>query len=1078
MEPRTIRVLLVDDSETEYALTRHLLSKARRTRYEVDWVPTYEAGLAEMAKACHDVYLVDHRLGRRNGLELLREVLARGCTTPIIILTGEGDIEIDLEFMRAGATDYLDKTQLSPVLLDRSLRYAIERKKTTDSLRELQQAVESMQVGIVISDLGGRTLYVNPALAMMHGYRAVELIDQDGAKLSAGPDRPLGGADSLRWVKGWKREGTRLRKDGTPFPAQLITDVVSDVNGQPIALITVCEDVSDRRRSEEALRDSEERYRTLVDTAPDIIFTMAPDGSLTWMNPAFEAITGWPREEWRGRGLGALLHADEREETLRACRDLVEKGGEPRKAERRILTAGGDSITIEYTITRQERDGKVVGLFGIGRDVTARVRARETLRKKELLLARAERIAHLGSWEWEVEPDRLTVSDEVYGILGLVSGSLGATLRGFLDHVHSDDRAALKALLDQRVATGEPFEGEFRVQQPDGTIRNVLVRGEASEEGRRGPARGLIGTLEDVTERRAAEQALRESEERYALAVRGANDGLWDWMLKQDRVYFSPRWKSMLGYTEDEVGDVPEEWFSRVHPDDLDRVKAKLEAHTTGRTPRFEDEHRVRHKDGSYLWVMSRGFAVLDSAGRAYRIAGAQTDVTDRRAYDPLTGLPNRALFLERLGYALARANRRSDYLFAVFFVDLDNFKQVNDRFGHLAGDQLLMYVSKKLESCVRPGDLVGRFGGDEFAILLEAIADVGDATRVAERILEEMALPVEVEGQNVSSPVSIGIALSSTGYGRAEDILRDADAAMYRAKTFGRGRYEVYDDAMRAHVVARAELEKELRAAMVRQEFRLHYQPIVDLTNGRLIGLEALLRWRHPRLGLLFPFDFIPVAEEIGLMMPLGYWVLREACRQTRNWQTQYPMSPPLIISVNISPRQFTDPDMVSEVERILKETDLDPRVLRLEVTESVIIDGADSVRGILARLRSLGVRLYIDDFGTGYASLSYLHRFSFDAVKIDRSFISGLVIEGESAAIVRSIATLAHSLGIDVIAEGIDTGEQLTALQDMFCQLGQGNYFSEAMDPELITPLLAGSAQRHPMAVFERHQRPEKGN
>jgi diguanylate cyclase (GGDEF)-like protein/PAS domain S-box-containing protein len=743
----------------------------------------------------------------------------------------------------------------------------------------------------------------------------------------------------------------------------------------------------------------------------------------------------------------------------------------------RVLTRSGAWLTVEYTATRQRRDGQSVAVFGIARDITARKRAEDALRKKELLLARAEAIAHLGSWEWDVLEDRLAGSDELYRILDVSADDLSPTLRGFLDRVHPEDRATVRAAIERSVEAQEGFELEHRIERPDGSLRIVLARGEVTSDAT-GRAGSLVGTLEDITDRRAAEQALRDSEERYALAVRGANDGLWDWMLKSDRVYFSPRWKSMLGYTEDEVGESPEEWFSRIHPDDLDRVRTKLDAHTEGRTPRFEDEHRVRHKDGGYLWVMSRGFAVLDTAGRAYRIAGAQTDVTDRRSYDPLTGMPNRALFLERLGYALARASRRGDYVFAVLFVDLDQFKQVNDRFGHLAGDQLLMSVAKRLESCVRPGDLVGRFGGDEFAILLEAITDVRDATNVADRIIQETAAPGTFDGQSVMTQVSIGIAMSSSGYGRAEDILRDADAAMYRAKAFGRGRYEVFDEAMRARVVARAELEKELRQAIAQNEFRLHYQPIVELGSGRLVALEALVRWRHPRQGLLFPSDFLPVAEEIGIMLPLGYWVLREACRQMVAWQRQYPLQPPLIVSVNISPRQFTDPDIVAEIEAILKESELDPRSLRLEVTESVIVDGADSVRGILSRLRSAGVRLYIDDFGTGYASLSYLHRFSFDAVKVDRSFITRLTSDGESAAIVRSIATLAHSLGIDVVAEGVDTRDQLAVLRSIHCEMGQGNFFSEPLDPELASALLGGVSARVPLPAFEPEARPDAGN
>jgi PAS domain S-box-containing protein len=375
MDQRTVRVLLVDDSQTEYALTRHLLSKARRTRYEVDWVATYDQGLAIIKETRHDVYLLDHRLGKRTGLELLREVLAGGCTAPFIIFTGEGDLEVDLEFIRAGACDYLDKTQLTAVLLDRSLRYAIERKRTTDNLRELQKAVESMQTGLIITDLQNHIAFVNPAAARMHGYRAAELAGEDSDRLCAVPERPGGGGiEPLKWIKGWRRDGVRRRKDGTSFPAELVTDVVSDVNGQPIALVTVCEDVSERRRVELAARESEERYRTLVDTAADVIFTIGPEGMLLSLNPAFEAVTGWPRESWIGKSYSGLLHPDEREASAQGLQEIWDHGG-ALKVERRVLTRTGLWIHVEYTATRLQRDGAAVALIGVARDVTARTSA-------------------------------------------------------------------------------------------------------------------------------------------------------------------------------------------------------------------------------------------------------------------------------------------------------------------------------------------------------------------------------------------------------------------------------------------------------------------------------------------------------------------------------------------------------------------------------------------------------------------------------------------------------------------------------------------------------------------------------
>ena len=573
--------------------------------------------------------------------------------------------------------------------------------------------------------------------------------------------------------------------------------------------------------------------------------------------------------------------------------------------------------------------------------------------------------------------------------------------------------------------------------------------------------------LRDITERKRAEEALRKSKERYALAARGANDGLWDWDLKTNEVYFSPRWKSMLGYEESEIGDSLDEWFGRVHPEELDRVNMELSAHLEGLTRHFEKEHRMLHKDGTYRWMLTRGLAIRDADGNAYRMAGSQTDITERKRvekqllhdafHDALTGLLNRALFMDRLGRSVERAKRRDDYLFAVLFMDLDCFKNVNDSLGHTIGDELLIASARRLERCLRPSDTVARLGGDEFVILLEDIRDISDATRVTGRIQEQLALPFKLNGHEVFTSASIGIVLSETGYGRPEDILQDADIAMYRAKVLGKARHELFDRAMRARIMARLELERDLRRAVERQEFQVHYQPVLSLETGRITGFEALVRWQHPDRGLVSPMEFISVAEETGLIIPIDRWVLREACRQMREWQARFPADPPLTISVNLSGKHFAQPDLIEHIEQVLQETGLDARRLKLEMTESMIMADVESATGMLMRLRALGVELQIDDFGTGYSALSYLQRIPIDAIKIDRSFVSRMGVNGDNSRIIKAIVTLARDLGMDVIAEGVETAEQLAQLRTLECEYGQGYFISRPLDSEAAAALMA---------------------
>ena len=563
---------------------------------------------------------------------------------------------------------------------------------------------------------------------------------------------------------------------------------------------------------------------------------------------------------------------------------------------------------------------------------------------------------------------------------------------------------------------------------------------------------------------RQAERALRDSEERYALAARGANDGLWDWNLITGAVYYSPRWKLMLGSDEDEVGASPDEWFNRVHPEEAARVRTDVQAHLGGTTSQFESEHRLLHRDGTYRWMLVRGLAIRDATGRPSRFAGSLTDITEGKVSDALTGLPNRILFLDRLGRAIERRKRHSDSLYAVLFLDLDRFKMVNDSLGHVIGDQLLIAMARRLQNCLRTTDratrsdtdhTIARLGGDEFTILLDDIKQVGDAMRVADRIQKTLALPFNLDGHEVFTSASVGIAIGARDYESPEAVLRDADTALYRAKALGKSRYEVFDMEMRDRAVARLQLDTDLRRAIERQDFQLYYQPIVSLEHGRIEGYEALLRWPHWDRGLVYPADFIPVAEETGLILPMGWWALREACRQLASWKAALPAGTPLTMAVNLSGKQFYQADLVSQIRNVLNETGVSAESLKLEITESTIIDNTDTMIALLLQLKALGLQIAIDDFGTGYSSLSYLHRLPIDSLKIDRSFVSCMT--QDSGEIVRAIIGLAHNLGLDVIAEGVETVEQLTQLRALGCESGQGFLFSKPVEaPEAQALLL----------------------
>jgi diguanylate cyclase (GGDEF)-like protein/PAS domain S-box-containing protein len=549
--------------------------------------------------------------------------------------------------------------------------------------------------------------------------------------------------------------------------------------------------------------------------------------------------------------------------------------------------------------------------------------------------------------------------------------------------------------------------------------------------------------------------ALRESEERFRSAFDNATIGMGVVSLDGRWLQVNPSLCNIVGYDEAEL--LSSNIHDITHRDDLVALDEQIQRLADGTISSHQTEIRYTHKNRQNVWAHLGMSLVRDGRTNPLHLIFQIQDITDRKRdqeqllhdafHDALTGLPNRALFMDHVKMAIQRSRRSGDRLFAALFLDLDRFKIINDSLGHMVGDQLLVGIAHRLEACLRPGDTVARLGGDEFTILLEDLSGNEDAIDVARRVQEAVTQPFNIGGHEVFTTASIGIALSTTGYERAEDLLRDADTAMYRAKMQGKKRHVVFDKAMHDRAMELLQLETDLRRAIQRREFFLNYQPIVSLETGKVSSFEALVRWRHPERGLVMPGEFISVAEETGLIIPLGQWVLAEACRQMREWQKHYLIDEDVTMSVNLSSRQFSQADLIEQVSSVLRETGLPSLNLKLEITESMVMENFDTAIQMLTQLRNLGVGLSIDDFGTGYSSLSYLHRFPIDTLKIDRSFVTQMTDNSENAEIVRTIVTLARSLGMNVIAEGVETRAQLTQLRDLGCDFGQGYLFSKAV-------------------------------
>jgi diguanylate cyclase (GGDEF)-like protein/PAS domain S-box-containing protein len=780
------------------------------------------------------------------------------------------------------------------------------------------------------------------------------------------------------------------------------------------------------------------------------------DGRFVRVNRSFAELVGRPQEELAGVAVRDITHPEDANRDLAAMQRMTNGEADTYRTEKRYLRPDGTIVwaTLAVTLVRDENGPSHFLSQMI--DISDRKRFEEALASSEERFRSLSAAAPNGIYALDLDGKLLYGNDRLVELTGLDHDQLAGY--GWLDMIHPSERERVvresgPAALDRRLTT------QFRIVRPDGALRWVRVHA-SPLHGRNGERAGFVGSLEDITGEVEALNALAAREAEYRMLADNSSDFLARHAPDGTYRYASPACEVITGFTPAElIGTPPMEHVAEEdRPQVADNHVLVLEQDAPA-TVAF----RLRRKDGEVRWFERTTRAVRDSDGSVRELVSVMRDVSERKQaeielshaalHDSLTGLPNRALFLDRLGLALLRTERRSGAV-AVLFCDLDRFKVVNDSLGHDAGDRLLIDVAARIGGALRPADTVARFGGDEFTILCEDIAGEIEAATIAQRIVDVFREPFVLEDGEVFLATSLGIAIARGADDRAEELIRDADAAMYRAKDRGKGRYEVFDEEMRADAVVRLETESALRRALERGELRLHYQPEIDLASGAVVGFEALVRWEHPARGLLQPGSFIPLAEETGLVVPIGEWVLREACAESARWAR--PGEPPLTLSVNLSVRQLAQPDLVSTVRRALAETGTDPATVCLEITESAVMESGAATTAQLRALKSLGVRLAIDDFGTGYSSLAHLRRFPVDVLKIDRTFVDGLGREPQDTSIAAAVISLAHALELVTVAEGIETAEQLEVLTGLGCDLGQGYLFARPQPPDAAAALI----------------------
>ncbi|APV51026.1 hypothetical protein BWI17_15845 [Betaproteobacteria bacterium GR16-43] len=923
----------------------------------------------------------------------------------------------------------------------------------------MREVLERTPVGLVLDSLDGTCLFANRAFCELSGHPLSKLLGMSFREITHPEDlaRDVISLERLR-SHGEVPESLEkrfVRPDGSSVWVQRSTSLIRSASGEPRCIVSAFVDLTERRAKNRELHQSNAFLTAVVENSPIAIYTADTEGAITFWNPAAERTFGFSHEEAVGRRAPFIPEAKKAEAAWLRQRVL---GGEVLTGlELERQRADGSTIYINAAAAplRDESD-RVAGLLVICVDTTeAKLTERELGRQLHFTRAMIDAIP--SPVYFKDREGRYKVYNRAWDdLFGGGQSWIGRTVFDMFETGHANVHNDRDKPLYEKPAS---VSYEAVVPTTDGRTREMLYN-KVSFVERSGEVAGLIGVITDVSRYKEAERALEASEARFRVLTESALDLIS--VLGEDGTirYQSPALKHLLGHEPGEtIGRVV---FDMIHRDDADHVRAALRRIVETSQSREPIEFRIRHRDGMWRTFESLGTNCLSNPHIGGVVFNSR-DITDRKViqqriqhlayHDNLTGLPNRSLLQDRLAHSIARAER-SGRKVAVLFIDLDNFKNINDTLGHDVGDELLRQVSRRLSECVRLEDTIARQGGDEFIVLLDSLEDGRAASIVAQKILNALRQQFVLGGieQHVSG--SVGIALYPEDGRDAQTLMKNADTAMFHGKGLGKNTYQYFTAQMNIAVKRRMTLESALRRAVMQKDFILHYQPQINLETGEVIAVEALVRWKTEDSGTVMPGDFIPLAEETGLINEIGEWVLREGCRQAREWQTMGLA--PRRMAINLSARQFSDKSFLDMVNRVLAETGLAPEWLELEITESQVMRQTEGMIMLLNRLSEMGVHLAIDDFGTGYSSLSYLKRLPIQKLKIDQSFIRDITVDPNDTAIVVAIINIAKSLDLETIAEGVETAGQLALLRSKGCRVGQGFYFSAPVTAEALYPHL----------------------